>query len=119
MRAEANGRFHTERRTMKQSIAARLAFISLLIVAGLGQQLLGRAPSGNAPASASGVPKFELDPIWPQLPNNWVLGTSINISIDRRDHVWIIHRFRLVPADKKDRVAPPVLEFDEKGNFVQ
>ena len=98
---------------------ARLALISFVIAAGIGQQVLGRTSSGNAPERASGVPKFELDPTWPQLPNNWVLGTSINISIDRRDHVWLIHRFRLVPADKKDRVAPPVLEFDEHGKFVQ
>jgi hypothetical protein len=104
---------------MKQQAVARLALISLIIVAGTGQQRLGRAVSGNAPTEAKSVPKFELDPTWPQLPNNWVLGTSINISIDRRDHVWLIHRFRLVPAEKKDRVAPPVLEFDEHGKFVQ
>ncbi len=105
--------------TMKQQAVARLALMSLVIVAGIGNQGLGRAASGNAPTEAKGVPRFELDPTWPQLPNNWVLGTSINISIDRRDHVWLIHRFRLVPAEMKDRVAPPVLEFDEHGKFVQ
>jgi DNA-binding beta-propeller fold protein YncE len=114
--------FHTGPKrvtTMKQQTAARLGLISLVLVAGLGQQVLGRASSPIGADGASGVPKFEVDPTWPQLPNNWVLGTSINVSIDRRDHVWIIHRFRLVPAEKKERAAPPVLEFDEHGKFVQ
>jgi len=70
-------------------------------------------------AQSRGVPRFEVDPTWPQLPNKWVLGTSINVSVDRRDHVWIIHRYRLVPAEQRARAAPPVLEFDEKGKFLR
>ena len=103
---------------MKQRTAARFAFICLVIVAGIGQQVFGGASSATD-SGARGVPKFEVDPTWPQLPNNWVLGTSINVSIDRRDHVWMIHRYRLVSAELKSRVAPPVLEFDEHGKFVR
>ena len=96
------------------------AAVALVFVAGIGQYALGGAGSATVSAAADGVPAFELDPSWPQaLPNNWVLGTSINVSVDRRDHVWIIHRPRLVPAELKDRAAPPVLEFDEKGKFIQ
>lgn len=102
---------------MKPSV--RLTLIGLFIIVGVGQQLMGRASFEPGATQASGVPRFEVDPTWPQLPNNWVLGTSINVSVDRRDHVWIVHRYRLVPADRKDRAAPPVLEFDERGKFLQ
>jgi len=67
------------------------------------------------------VPEFQPDPAWPpELPNNWVLGQVSSIAVDRRDHVWILHRPRIMSADKMNRpVAPPVLEFDATGKFVQ
>jgi DNA-binding beta-propeller fold protein YncE len=104
---------------MKPSARFTLISLVIVIVVGIGQHVMGSASSRQASARASGVPRFEVDPTWPQLPNDWVLGTSINVSVDRRDHVWIIHRYRLVSADQKERAAPPVLEFDEHGKFVQ
>ncbi len=100
---------------------ARLAgaAVAALLAAGGAQHLSHAAASGQSPTPAAGVPRFEVDPTWPTLPNDWVLGTSINVSVDRRDHVWIIHRFRFVPEEDRERAAPPVLEFDENGNFVQ
>jgi DNA-binding beta-propeller fold protein YncE len=92
----------------------------VLVAAGIGPLLLSGSWSLNASPQTSGAPTFALDPTWPQqLPNNWVLGTSINVAVDRRDHLWIIHRFRLVAPELKSRAAPPVLEFDEHGKFVQ
>ena len=39
------------------------------------------------------APSFEVDPFWPKpLPNHWVLGSTIGVSVDSRDHVWIVHR---------------------------
>ena len=39
------------------------------------------------------APRFEVDPVWPKpLPNHWILGSVIGLSIDSRDHVFIIHR---------------------------
>ena len=93
--------------------------VLVLLAAGSAQPALDLAASAQGSTRVTGVPQFEVDPTWPKLPNNWVLGTSINVAVDRRDHVWIIHRFRLVPAEQKDRAAPPVLEFDENGDFVQ
>lgn len=65
------------------------------------------------------VPTFQVDSIWPKLPNNWVIGDPSSITVDKHDHVWVLHRPRTVSADKKDRVAPPVLEFDSSGKFLQ
>ena len=31
--------------------------------------------------------------MWPKpLPNHWILGSTIGLGIDSRDHVYIIHR---------------------------
>ena len=52
------------------------------------------AESGAASAAADArAPIFEVDPFWPKpLPNHWVLGSTIGVSVDAQDHVWIIHR---------------------------
>ena len=66
-----------------------------------------------------GVPSFEVDPNWPQLPNGWVIGDPSSIAVDRHQNVWILHRPRTVPAEKRQHAAPPVLEFDKDGTFVR
>ena len=39
------------------------------------------------------APKFEVDPMWPKpLPNHLLLGNTIGVGVDSRDHVYIIHR---------------------------
>ena len=65
----------------------------------------------------SAAPAFEPDPGFPKLPDTWVLGNVAGIAVDRHDNVWLIHRPRTVAADKK--AAPPVLEFDAAGKFLQ
>jgi DNA-binding beta-propeller fold protein YncE len=77
------------------------------------------------------VPQFQVDPFWPKpLPNNWLVGQVAGVHVDKRDHVWIIHR----PSSLSDREvgatanppinkccfpAPPVLEFDQEGKLVR
>ncbi|MEZ5288965.1 MAG: hypothetical protein R2712_30020 [Vicinamibacterales bacterium] len=56
---------------------------------------------------------------WPHVPTQWVLGLVSGIGIDSRDHIWILHRPRTVPDADRPRAAPPVLEFDVDGNFIQ
>jgi DNA-binding beta-propeller fold protein YncE len=66
------------------------------------------------------VPIFEVDPTWPKLPNNWVMGVVSAVAVDRHDNIWLLNRYRVgVPENMKDRVAPPVLEFDAAGKFLQ
>ncbi len=94
--------------------------LSLLAVAlALGsQQPLGPVVQAQGSA-APNVPTFEVDATWPKLPNNWVIGDPSSIAVDKHDNVWILHRPRTVPADRKDRAAPAVLEFDSAGKFIQ
>jgi DNA-binding beta-propeller fold protein YncE len=88
------------------------------------------APSTSAAADSVEAPAFEVDPFWPKpLPNHWVLGSTIGVSVDAQDHVWIIHRPQSVDDNFKGadlspkvgdccKVAPPVLEFDQAGDLV-
>ena len=96
----------------------------------------------KAVVEAAGVqaPRFEVDPMWPKpLPNHWVMGNTIGVSVDAKDHIWIIHRQGSLeamedyaaanPPGPKRRAgvveaecclpAPAVLEFDEEGNLLE
>src|SRR3954469_12417145 len=47
------------------------------------------------PAASEGpeAPRFEVAPLWPKpLPNHWRIGSTIGVSVDAQDHVWVIHR---------------------------
>jgi DNA-binding beta-propeller fold protein YncE len=90
-------------------------------------------PGGVAtsPRANLRAPRFEVDPLWPKpLPNHWVLGSTVGVSVDAQDHVWIIHRPESVEDNFKAAAvtppvgicctpAPPVLEFDAAGNLVR
>src|SRR5262245_7551911 len=67
----------------------------------------------------SEAPTFKVDPAWPKIPNNWQLGQVASVAIDAADHVWVLQRPGTLAPDEKPRAAPPVLEFDPAGNFVQ
>ena len=79
------------------------------------------------------APMFEVDPFWPKpLPNHWLLGATIGVAVDSRDHVYIVHRntpdqfaartevglAQDPPLSECCAPAPPVLEFDPEGNLV-
>ncbi|MDX1518134.1 MAG: hypothetical protein R3288_14915 [Woeseiaceae bacterium] len=98
-----------------------------LVALGCGQKALDNA----ANAEGKMAPMFEVDPFWPKpLPNHWILGATIGLAVDSRDHVFIIHRRdtfneRTEIGAATDPVkadccipAPNVLEFDPDGNLV-
>jgi WD40 repeat protein len=64
------------------------------------------------------VPRFEVDPSFPQLPAGKVLGDMSSVTVDAQDHVWMIHRPLTVPAAQRANAAPPVLEFDASGKYI-
>ena len=89
---------------------AGFSVMALLITASGGQPTLAQDRS---------VPTFEVVPSWPTLPNNWVLGQVSSVTVDGRDHVWVLHRPRTVPDEQQADAAPSVLEFDDAGTFIQ
>lgn len=85
--------------------------------------------SASLSAQAVQAPYFEVDPLWPKpLPNGWLLGMTIGVGVDSRDHVFIVHRGAESLNARTEggyplvgpccSAAPPVLEFDPEGNLV-
>ena len=116
-------------KSVPSPVLVPISLVALVAALGLGQAALGAA-SRNVQAVQA--PVFEVDPLWPKpLPNHWILGSTIGVGVDSRDHVFIIHRgFPTLTArteaglDTKPptgeccAAAPPILEFDPQGNLV-
>jgi DNA-binding beta-propeller fold protein YncE len=100
---------------MKRTICAGVAFVAVgaLVIAGSHRTAAAQARQ----TSTREVPKFEVDPSWPKIPNGWTLGQVASAAADDQDHVWILHRPRVVRPDQK--TGPPVMEFDAAGNYIQ
>ncbi len=64
------------------------------------------------------APVFEVDPNWPSIPNHWVLGEVTSISVDSKDHIWVLHVPQSIPEAQRANAAPPVLEFDAAGKLL-
>jgi len=103
------------------------ALLATIAALAIGQAALEASNGARVQA-----PVFEVDPFWPKpLPNGWVLGSTIGVGVDSRDHVYIIHRGLATlnerteagleadpPTGECCAAAPPILEFDPEGNLV-
>src|SRR5437867_1200040 len=88
-------------------------------------------PHEAAQGSRPQVPLFEPDPLWSEvLPNKWVSGQVGGVAVDSHDNVWVFHRPATIPDGEKAASlvppqseccipAPPLLEFDTNGKFLQ
>jgi hypothetical protein len=47
-----------------------------------------------------------------------VLGEVTSISVDSKDHIWVLHVPQSVPQAQRANAAPPVLEFDAAGKLL-
>jgi DNA-binding beta-propeller fold protein YncE len=115
----------------KRELRIGIACGLLVGLLGVGAACMDSAASGGSMTMSEGdIPLFEVDPMWPNpLPNHWVTGSTIGVSVDSRDHVWVIHREGTLGANETAAAedppryeccvpAPPVLEFDPDGNLV-
>ena len=112
---------------MKRNLCVGASFLALIAALGFGSRALEKKAAVEA--ATMQVPTFEVDPMWPKpLPNHWVIGQTIGVSVDAQDHVWIIHRQgSLEPKETYSSanppmadcctVAPPILAFDQEGNL--
>jgi DNA-binding beta-propeller fold protein YncE len=113
----------------RRTIAVAGTLVAAFAALGIGQ----RALVAKVRLQSVQAPRFEVDPMWPKpLPNHWVLGSTIGVGVDARDHVFIIHRGDSTlnqrtevganatpPIGECCRAAPPILEFDPEGNLVK
>ena len=102
---------------------ALTAIAVCLMLAGASGALIVRAFAAAAvqgrPSTAREVPKFKVDPAWPKIPSKWILGIVSSSNVDAQDNVWVLHRPLTLAADEKSKTAPPVLEFNAAGDFLQ
>ncbi len=105
----------------------KLAFLAGLLVTGIGVnsliseasiRLAKDAEVGEAQDIPVGAPVFELDPSWPTMPDEWVLGEVSSIGVDDQGRILLLHRPRSGPSEERSTAAPPVLEFDIAGSFL-
>jgi DNA-binding beta-propeller fold protein YncE len=113
---------------MKRKHLVSALFLALLIALGVGSVVFQKR--AVVEAASVQAPRFEVDPMWPKpLPNHWLMGNTIGVSVDSRDNVWIIHRGASLermetyatttpPSSECCSPAPPVLEFDQAGNLI-
>ena len=111
----------------KNTLVVGSCFVAVLIGLGLIERTLEQRAAAQTQVMA---PRFEVDPFWPKpLPNHWVVGQAIGVTVDDQDHVWIVHRDNLLGANETAASqdpptasccvkAPPVLEFDPVGTVV-
>jgi len=114
---------------MKRNLSICLAFAGLVVALGIGSSLLEKR--ARVEAAAVQAPMFEVDPLWPKpLPNHWLMGMTIGVSVDAQDNIWIIHRRGSLekgelhattnpPTAMCCAPAPPILEFDQAGNLLR
>ena len=113
---------------MKRNLYVGALFLILLVALLAASSILQK----KAAVEAAGVqaPRFEVDPLWPKpLPKHWLQGQTIGVSVDDKDHIWIIHRAgSLEPGEQHATTnppiaqccapAPPILNFDQEGNLI-
>src|SRR5439155_1516742 len=113
---------------MKRNRCIALLFVVVLALLLAASSILQK----RAAVEAAGVqaPRFEVDLLWPKpLPNHWLQGQTIGVSVDDKDHIWIIHRAGSLEAGELHatgnppiamccKPAPPILNFDQEGNLL-
>ncbi len=113
---------------MNANRSLRRGLVAVAVVAAAGWLITER--QSRLDAASVQAPRFEVDPMWPKpLPNHWVIGSVIGVTVDANDHIWIIHREGSLeakeqyltskpPAAECCAAAPPVLEFNEAGDLI-
>jgi DNA-binding beta-propeller fold protein YncE len=113
---------------MKRYVLVGVIFLSGLVL--LSDASFAQKKKADAIPAGVQAPMFEVDPFWPKpLPNHWILGAVIGVSVDKDDNIWILHRpntpepmetyaANMPPGSQCCIPAPPVLEFNQAGDLI-
>lgn len=106
-----------------------LSLVVVVVALSISEVLLENVAAAQNQGGES-VPVFEVDPMWPKpLPNNWVIGGVVGLSVDAQDNIWMMHRPSFIAGNERAAAngiasiccypAPPVLAFDQEGNLIK
>jgi len=66
---------------------------AVVAVLAIAQYALQTVASAQEKGGGNQAGIYEVDRMWPKpLPNNWVLGSTVGLAVDARDHVFVVHR---------------------------
>jgi DNA-binding beta-propeller fold protein YncE len=103
-------------------IKKQLAFTAMIVFFLCGFATLTYAEEpinfGVGSCSTKGV-VFEADTHWLNLPEDHLLGDVTAVEIGNNNHLWILHRPESVTDAVPGKALPPIVEFDDKGNYVK
>ena len=106
---------------MKKRILMGAGFVGLVLMLMHG----GARPETTAIAQGQKppVPVFQVDAGFPTLPDHTVLGGVGGVTADSHGNVWVFHRPHTLEEgtafENGYKPAPPVLQFDETGKYIQ
>ena len=141
---------HNKETAMRRRIPTATGFLALAVAMGMGQTGCSTAPAAvqaTAPEQSSTqptgyalmfqadpawrgpVPRFDIDPSWPQAHENWLIGHTTALYGSKDGHMWMLQRPASVVDDEISTnwgsgveccvPAPPVIEFDQAGKVVR
>lgn len=115
----------------KRKVSPTAVLLTLIATLSFFKHESGNTAQAQSQDRKISVPIFEVDPFWPKsLPNNYILGELGGVFVDSQDNVWIISRPKTLTNDQRGASlnpptseccipAPPVIEFDAAGNYIQ
>ncbi len=97
--------------------------VVVLLALGAAERRMSHVAAQQPPVA----PRYQVDPFWPKMPKGLILGQVSGLTVDSHDHIWLIQRPWSLQSDEVAknpeaeccREAPPVMEFDADGNYMQ
>ena len=105
-------------RAMTVGVRGRLSMRRSLRL-GLAIAVLAVSPPFAQARTTLPMPQFRYDTQWLKLPPGLALGEITAVAVDRRDHLWLLHRPRTVKDRPPAEVAAPIVEFDPQGRYLR
>jgi hypothetical protein len=102
--------------TTSRAVAIAFAAAALGATALTATTAMAQTP---AQAQTRSLPTFTVDKSWPKVPPQWKLGDVSSMASDAQGNIWVLHRPRTLKGDDFAKAAPPVIVFDQAGNYVK
>src|ERR1041385_9076467 len=93
-------------KSMSRNRRVGAVFVTVFLALGITSVVLDRVT--KVKAAAVMAPRFEVAPMWPKpLPNHWVVGNVIGVTVDSNDHIWMVHRGAALERMETYAAQPP------------